>query len=588
MTRWRWQIWLPRAMFVAVALLTCQYALGLLTRSKVIGSLQSSVGARTELGHGRVSVLDRKVVLRRLEIADPRQPFQNLVEADRCEFDVALGPLVHKQTLIERGSISGLRFGTPRDESGALAGRQSADADRPIQWFNDDVNRRTQEWLEHVNRRFDADLIDQFESIKQTASLCDRVPQRAKALEARVQELTQRAEELQARLNAALANPLRHASLLRAAGQEIPALERDFAMAAAELEQLPDLVDAERRGIVAARRRDEEWLRGQLRLPPVDQSELTTYLLQHQVARPLDELIGWMRFERRLFPTSERYSVQAGQRGQDVLFAGCPRSASLLIRELALTGMGRIGGQPIAWRGTLSDFASTPSVHERPLRIKIGATGSMHLVLQGTIDRREAVARDELLIDCQNVVLPPTELGSSDELRLMLAPSTGTLSISLSLNDKQLSGDIQLVQKQVQIVPCLGGDLDDVPVTAVLEETIKDVESLATRISLSGTLDEPSCRLWSNLGPALAEALDRALRKAAEQHARRMMAESQRRIDQQLTHLERLAAESQAKLRPQLSQVTGRLAEIAAQQKPPQRITPEHVGRRLPANSLLR
>jgi hypothetical protein len=45
---------------------------------------------------------------------------------------------------------------------------------------------------------------------------------------------------------------------------------------------------------------------------------------------------------------------------------------------------------------------------------------------------------------------------------------------------------------------------------------------------------------------------------------------------------------TQAKIRPLLAQAADQLGGIAAQQKPPQRITTEHVGRRLPANSLLR
>jgi hypothetical protein len=260
----------------------------------------------------------------------------------------------------------------------------------------------------------------------------------------------------------------------------------------------------------------------------------------------------------------------------------------LLIRELALAGTARVGGRPVELRGSLWDFAATPALHERPLRVKLSATGSLPLVLQATVDRTGGVARDELLVDSTGVVLPPAELGESERLRLALAPSIGALSISVSLDGDRLAGDIQLVQKQVRITPRIGGDLSDVPMTAALDDTLGDVGALATRISLSGTLEEPKCRLWSNLGPAVAEALDRALRRAAEQHARRLLADAQRQVDQQLTELERQVSESQAELRPQLTQAAGQLGEIAAEQKPPQRITTEHVGRRLPANSLLR
>ena len=510
------------------------------------------------------------------------------MEADRCELDFAVGPLLHKQAVIESGTVSGLRFGTPRDISGALPDARPTEVTRSIQWFNDETNQRTQEWLEHLNRRFDPKLINQFEAIKRTAALVDRLPRQMAALDERVRELRQRAEELQSKVNTALANPLRHVEFLKAVTQEVPALQRDFEKLADEVERLPELVDADRRAIVAARRQDEEWLREQLQIPPVDASALTAYLLRKQVAAPLDEVIGWLRFARQMVPAEQVSPAPARQRGEEIFFAGCERSPRFLVRSLALQGTARVGGQPVELRGTLSDFASTPALHERPMRLKLTTTGSLPLALQATIDRTGTVARDELLVDCHGIVLPEAELGELDQLRLALAPSVGALSISLVVDGDKLSGGIQLVQQQVQITPSVGGNLSGVPMTAALDDTLGDVGALATRISLSGTLDEPKCTLWSNLGPAVAEALDRALHRAADQHARRLLAESQQQVDQQLTQLERQLSEAQAELLPQLAQAAGQLDEVAAQQRPPRRISTKHLGRRLPANSLFR
>src|SRR5215470_15888063 len=103
MNRWRWQIWLPRVMLVAVMLLAAQYVLGLAMRSKVIRSTEAAIGTQVDLAHARASVFDRQVVIRGLRVTDPRQSTQNLVEADYGEFNVASGPLLHKRTVIERG-----------------------------------------------------------------------------------------------------------------------------------------------------------------------------------------------------------------------------------------------------------------------------------------------------------------------------------------------------------------------------------------------------------------------------------------------------------------------------------------------------
>ncbi|MEX0642886.1 MAG: TIGR03545 family protein [Pirellulales bacterium] len=584
----RWQSWLPRLMFVAVVLLAVQYGLGIIMRSNVVALGESAIGARVELAHARVSVVGRQIVLGGLRVTDPRQPKTNFVEADRCEFDVVAGPLFHKQVVIERGTATGLRFRIPREASGALPGAKTLEVARSIQWWNNETNQDTQEWLEQLDRRFDPKLINQFESVKRTADLCERVPRETVALCERVQELTKRAELLQAKVNRALVNPLRHAEFLRTVAKEVPALQQEFAQLTNEMDQLPDTIDAERRAIVAARRNDKAWIHDQLQLPPVDANALSAYLLQEQAAEPLGQVLGWLQFVRQIVPAEPVPAVPTGQRGVEVFFAGCDRSPRLLVRELALAGTARIGGRPVELRGTLWDFASTPALHDRPIRVKLSATGSQPLVVQAIIDRTGDVAHDQLLLDTSGVVLPQAVLGESDRLQLALAPSIGALSISVSLDGQQLSGDIQLVQKQVQITPSVGGDLSEVPMTATLGDTLGDVTALATRISLSGTLDEPKCRLWSSLGPAVAEAMDRALDRAAEQHVRRLLVEAQRQVDQQLTDQERQMTESHAELRTHLARVAGQLGELAAQQKPPQRITTEHVGQRLPADSLLR
>jgi uncharacterized protein (TIGR03545 family) len=393
---------------------------------------------------------------------------------------------------------------------------------------------------------------------------------------------------LQAKVNSALANPLRHAEFLKTVAVELPALQREFAAAAEKLDRLPDAIDQDRRSIVASRRQDEARLREQFKLSQADADAIASYLLEKQLTAPLNELVAWLRLARQMMPATATLAKPKGQRGEDILFAGSDRAPGLLVRELTLLGSTRVAGRTVDFRGTLTDLASTPAFHDRPLRVKLTATGTAPMVLQATVDRTGAVARDELLIDCERLPLPQAELGESDRLWLVLAPSTSALSVSVSIIGEELSGDIQLVQKHVSIAPTLGDDLGNVPIATALQDTLGDVGALATRVSLSGTLATPKCRLWSNLGSAVAEAMERALEKSVDQHTQRMLTDAKRKVDERLTNLERHVAERDKRLRQHLDQAARRLDEIVAAQKPPQRITTEHVGRRLPANSLFR
>ena len=182
------------------------------------------------------------------------------------------------------------------------------------------------------------------------------------------------------------------------------------------------------------------------------------------------------------------------------------------------------------------------------MRLRLHTTGSLPLELQATIDRTHGALRDAILLDCQGIVLPTLALGRSDQVAMTIGPSVGSLSVSITVDREKLTGEIQMVQKDVRIVPAVGGELVDVPIAGALEESLGRIDSLATRVSLGGTLAEPNCTLWSNLGSAVAEAMERAVQRAGGLHARALMVDAGNQVDEQLTLIERQMTDQQARL----------------------------------------
>jgi hypothetical protein len=248
-----------------------------------------------------------------------------------------------------------------------------------------------------------------------------------------------------------------------------------------------------------------------------------------------------------------------------------------------------MGGQTVELRGTLSDVTNSPASHPDPIRLRLEATGSLPMELQATLDRTGLVARDELLVDCRGIVMPAQSVGRlEDGFQLAFAPSVATLSISVLVEGEKLSGDVQLVQRQLRITPLLTGQLSDVPLIAALEATLADLDALAMRVSLSGTLNRPTCTLWSNLGPAVAEAVDRAMRRAGDEHAQRVVTRARRQIDERLAGLEQQIHAQRNEVAAEATAATGKLERVAAQHLPAPRLSHERLGHRLPEGSLFR
>jgi len=580
----RWQVVVPQLLLLVVLALAGQYGLGLVVRSVMMTAGETAFGVPVDVGNTRVSLLDHEVTLNDLRLADPEQPVDSLVEADRCVLDVAPKPLLHKQTIVNRGRLTGVRFTT--DRANAHDNRARTELQR-TKWFQDDADAVASQWLAHLAHRFRQKQADQFESVRRTEAFCDEWSRQSAALEARGKALNARVAELQKRVEASHANPLRYQEFQAKLPDQLAELQQEFAQLDADLEKLPDQLEAARRGIVAARRSDEQLSTRHVSIDPIEANAISAYLLRDQATKPLDELVDWLRWAREAVPSESAAQARAG-RGQDLLFAGVQRQPAFIVRALDLQGTARIAGQPVELRGVLTDYTSNPALHNEPMRLRLTTTGASPIELQGVIDRTRGTMRDTIVMDCQSVLIPKLTLGRTEQIQIAIEPSRATLSISAAVDGERLSGDIQLVQRDVRITPTAGYEFGSVPIGSALGDTLGRIDSLATHIALGGTLANPTCKLWSNLGPAVAEAMDRAAQRADGQHTRALLADAGQQIDERLTNIERQMTEQQSRWTSRATEVRTQLQSIAKNEIPRDRISTERLGRRLPSNSLFR
>jgi uncharacterized protein (TIGR03545 family) len=585
MRKWlHWQFVVPRFLALVVMMLAAQYVLGVVARSMAIQSSEAAAGARVEVGHARVSLVDRQIVLDGLRVVNERQPSESVLEADRCEFKYSVTSALHKRAVVESGRISGVRINGFMEATGdAKSVAKSAES---IEWFKADVDLAAKKWLDRLDGQFTLNAVKDFDSVTRADTFCAKWSKQSAELEFRLQELDGRATELQNAIETAEANPLRNDKLLEDLRKKAAGLQKEFADFRADVDKIPDVLESGRRSIVAARRHDDEVVGKRLQLDSVEANSLSAYLLRDEAARQLNQLVGWVRWMRKMAP-ADRKTCASSTRGEDILFASCRPQPGILIRSLLLDGTTRIAGQPVELRGILMNVSSAPRLHNEPIRLHLVGNGSLPLELQATIDRTGAVARDELLMDCQGVLLRGMVLGKAEQLGMSLAPSVGSLSVSVTVDGEKLSGDIQMVQQKVQITPALNGTGGET-LSAAMNDTLGNVNSIATRLSFGGTIHEPTCRLWSNLGAAVAEAMQRAVRRTGDQHAKALLVEAGRRVDERLAEVDRQMAERQTQFASKSTVITARLQKITTEESPRYRISSEKGGRRLPNNSLFR
>jgi uncharacterized protein (TIGR03545 family) len=583
----RWQTWTIRLLIAGVVALAAQFGLDVAVRSFAVRSGKAVFRADVEVGHSHLSLLKRRVVLDGLQVANPYNLASNLLEADRCELELATQPLLFEQVVVNRGRLSGLRFAAFDDSAAEANGDRAASSNVAAGWFHDDADAAASAWFSHLSERLNQDVSGQFESVQKTEAFCASWAEQSASLEARGADLNREAATLQQGCEAAQANPLRGGTFLSDLPQKLAALQKRFADLNAELEKLPDQLETERRAIVAARRHDEQLAAQPLKLASAEADALSTYLLRENAAKPVGDLVTLLKWIRETVP-AEAAKKPSGCRGEDILFAGCQDRSNILVRALELEGTARITNRAVELRGAVSNFTTSPALLNEPMRLRLQAIGAMPVELQASIDRSHGVVHDTIVMDCQGLLLPPVELGRPDEVAMTLGPSTGSLSVSVATDGDKLNGEIQMVQRNVHLAPAAGGGFRDAAIASALDESLGHVESLATRVTISGTLAEPKCTLWSNLGAAVAEAMERAVQRAGSQHTRSQMVAAGNHGDEQLTVVERQMTEQQARWKNRFAAINVELRTVAAEDQPTDRLSPERLGRRLPNNSLFR
>ncbi|MEM8865114.1 MAG: TIGR03545 family protein [Planctomycetota bacterium] len=575
----RWGYIVPRLAILITLVCVSEFASGWLVKSAIRSAGEPALGARIDIARSKASLLHSHVSLRGLQIANPDEPMTNRVEADAVELDLDGAALLRKRGVVTHGVIRGLQFGTSRAKSGELP-----DADDPstesagkapweISGLADAAGDRAKQWLDNLGDRFTGDMQEQFESPKLARSLRDKWPAKYAELAATAEAIRNDAQQLKEQVSEARKNPLRNAAYLKSVPTRVSVLESKLRQLYTDVEALPGLVEADRQAVAAARLHDEQLVRETLAVDNLDAASLSAYLLGEELAGPMNQLVGWLRWARQMAPARvNQMAAPERSRGVDVLFAGVRPRPDLLIETLELSGATRLGGRPVALSGQLTNVTSHPAIHGEPVRLTLNTTGAIPLRVQATIDRTGPIARDELLADCEGLIIPATKLGGDKWLGLSVAASPASLNISIQLDGDQLTGDVQLVQHTVDVTPL--GDLQQAsginaaavaPLRDALASNLKKLPTIATRVDLAGTLDEPEFNLWSNLGPAVAQAMESALQNTIDTQTDRLLAASRAEVDEQLAKLDGELAAAQAKLQPALAGPADAIKQVAAE-----------------------
>jgi uncharacterized protein (TIGR03545 family) len=548
-----WTYLIPRMIMLGLIFTGVWLGKDPLIRYTLIHKTQAITGAKVEIAQLRSTLAEGKLFLNNIKIADPREPMSNLVQADMAHLSLNVASLWRHQFVIEDGQTSKLIFGAPRTESGAIA---------PSSWPNRfDIPKPAPTDAEYeaivaaLGQRW-LDKIEPVETIQsktgnlhgllvdsELAQLIAETPRQWQSEMATyadaIETLKPRISEVSGLLESEFQNPLRDLAQFSQAAASLKQLQQQSAELRNQLGLLQSRVTQRKSELISAKTRDEKRLLQHSPANPLDGTAISQLLLQQMQTQYVNEVVDWFRWFRSTIPEPEDLRFK-DRRGVDVVFKNVPVRQKFLIKKLQLEGEGRVANQHLNFSGTAFNLTNQPHLHDQPASFELRAQGNQHVIVKCKIDRRDSQSTDTLHVQCPDLQLPAQMLGHANSLQISMAPNSRVQAdIQIRVDGEQLTGNLTLQHSNVVLhVDKLNRTAGGTETALRLNQNLTRLNRFQSTITLSGTLDEYTSELDSDLGTQFAATAEQGTTEQFQQFTLRQQNKLNEALTAQLKFLE--------------------------------------------------
>lgn len=559
-----------------------------LLRRGVIFTGETALGGRVEVARVESTFRSPTVTFSGLRIANREKPGTNLVEFDRLQMRFDGPQLLRKKYVVEEATLEGLRWDTPRDDSGVIEGWEplskrldgdlipqlDVDFDLHLQDSARALGREALDGL--VKRARAAADPNQLESYRVAVELQTAWPLRFDDLKDRIERIDDRAKAIQKEAASAKGSTLEkvevYARLLRDADRLLADVDR----IRSELVAFPETARGDFGRMNSAKNRDLARLQQKIEMIPIDGDGLTDLLLGPTLKEQIRETMALVDRVRKAASNAPTDVEPMRLRGIDVAFPERSATPRYLLKSLRVSGETTLNGSPFGFEGTILDVTDDPVLHGKPVTVRLEGSGAIPMTLTATLDRTQERPRDEIELAWTNSTGSNQEFGNPDSLALRIAADRTECRTKLTLADGRLDGHVTWSQSPVKVTlhstsdkstaarpraeslvrtasaeghrPGLAARLDAVVDTAeastpafgadlmndTLAHLLEKVERIDASLSFSRDADGAvSVSIDSELGPRLADGMKSGLMEALDARREQMHA----KLDEELLKL---------------------------------------------------
>ncbi|HAF95935.1 MAG: hypothetical protein A2021_02490 [Elusimicrobia bacterium GWF2_52_66] len=528
----RWSYIIPRFTLLALVWAFFYFAFDPILKWAMIKGLEKGAKAKVEIADVKTSFLPPALRISALAVADSKEEYKNLCEFSALDLKIEGRPLLEKKFIIDKASLSGLKFGTVRKTSGKLF---LAKEETPE--FVKELGDSSKNFALDRAADIKTDAIssykvdpDSLESVKLAKELEQKYNEDYKALSAKAdfQKYQARMDALKADYEKAKgeSNPLKKAGDYAKAGKELKKLSEDFKKDRAEIEKT--LADAKNsiKAIEEARRRDTSSVMAKLKLPSLDKASLARMLAGPVVAANTEKAWKWLAIARKYMPQSANAKALANEaaRGRVVHFPREKTWPSFLIKEMSLSG--ELGlEEPLDYNGSIEGITTQPKLYGKPLTAEIkGRKGARALYFSARADASGDALKTKTSLKYSGMAVNGFKLGSENSISVDVK-GTGAFKGDFTTEGTALRGFAVFNITGASFLPKADA-VKAAPVKDALLGAFNSLNSASIEADISGTLTSPKFSVDTDLAKALSAAFSKTLgsevKKAEEEAAKKV------------------------------------------------------------------
>ncbi|MCP4174637.1 MAG: TIGR03545 family protein [Fuerstiella sp.] len=507
----RWTYVIPRLVIVALIWAFMAFGFDPLLRYSAIQSLQAVTGAKVDIASVRTGFFPPRFSIDRAAVASYRKPGVNMLQFDSMNFSLAGAPLLRKSYVVEEAAVTGVRFGTLRNDDGQLQGTLQSDAPETPSWLIQKLTEAGDDWLENFTEQAKGQLDpDTLESYRLGNQLYGKWDQRFTQMNGELDEKKQQAKSIRKKMEQARkAEPLQQVELYLQLAQQADVLMRETRSMRTQVQGIVPEVRHDFARLDQARKNDQQQVMQRIQLLKPDTRRITESLIGDQMYLQLHQILSWLQTARSYQEEFRKPAPPERQRGRDFEFSIFDPTPRMLCRKISISGELMVGSMPTPFEAVLTDVTSDPQLLGKPALLRATTVGESPFELIVQHDATKKITQTDLA----------AEYTDSAEQQLSAGTPDGDC-LTARLSNMQWVARLTLVENQVQGQITVSSDFGSpefrvknelaAGLAGVVQQTLTGIHRMNASIRLDGPMLKPDVSVTSDLGEQVATGFETA------------------------------------------------------------------------------